>query len=729
LDYFGTLKNTGKLTLNSTGTGAVLGSNGTLTGGGRVLLSDDAANFILGGALTNFNNTISGAGIIQVKLKNEAKGLINATGKINPLIISTSEIVTNFGILAATGPAGLVIKDKVDDWPSGIIQALVAGSPVSLQGATIVGGMLKMANGGVIRVDGTGSTSTLDGSTPGAPVTIIGNLVVTGGSPATANKLALAGTINNKGSIILNVNGKLLVMPGGYVERGAVLQGGGKVVLKDSVLTDGTAAPKTLLNLDNTISGAGAIGSGNLTLINGAKGVIDATDFTTSLVLGFVSSPTVTNLGLLEATGGAVLDIQALVENGPSGVVQAVGVGSRVKLDWGGLVGGTLKTANGGVITVGATVTYSLDGSTVYGPVVNAGRLVVDDGKLLLVAGTLSNKGSIAINGFSVLPTELVIAAVGVALQGGGKVTLTDNVNNIIDSSSAGETGMTLRNLDNTIAGAGNIGNGHVSLVNATLGVINATDASNSLIINSFEPALNAGLMEATGAVGMKIVSGMVNTGTLKAAAAGTLFEIDGALTNNGKLQASNGTIYIKGGISGAGTATINFGGTLEFDGTGITQNVTFANAGAGKATLQFNATATANPNLIYDGVISGFSSPSDQIDLTGLTFSGNTSLTKTLVGGNTVIELTESGNVVDLTLAGNHMADHFVVKQDSGTGTLVFDPPAQTSSQNPLNNIASLFSQFISSWTNTSAALTSEAHVPLGSEFLTAMSLPHAHG
>ena len=223
-------------------------------------------------------------------------------------------------------------------------------------------------------------------------------------------------------------------------------------------------------------------------------------------------------------------------------------------------------------------------------------------------------------------------------------MTLTDSANNFIDNDSG--SGMTLRNLDNTIAGAGNIGNGNVSLVNAAKGVINATGASNSLIINSFNPVLNAGLMEATGAIGMKVVRGIINTGTLKAAASGTLLEIDGALTNNGKLQASNGTLYVKGGISGPGTATINFGGTLKFDGTGITQNATFANVGTGKATLLFSATATTNPNLIYEGVISGFSSPNDQIDLTGLTFSGNTPLTKTLVNGNTVIELTESGNV-----------------------------------------------------------------------------------
>jgi hypothetical protein len=61
--------------------------------------------------------------------------------------------------------------------------------------------------------------------------------------------------------------------------------------------------------------------------------------------------------------------------------------------------------------------------------------------------------------------------------------------------------------------------------------------------------------------------------------------------------------------------------------------------------------------------------------------------------------------------------------------GTLVIDPPAQTSPQNPLNNIASLFIQFISSWTNPSAALTGQTHLPPASELETAISLPQAHG
>src|SRR5262249_2538492 len=65
----GIFKNIGKLTLNSTGNGAVL-SSGTLTGGGKVLLSDDAGNLV-SGVLANLDNTISGAGAIHAGLDNE----------------------------------------------------------------------------------------------------------------------------------------------------------------------------------------------------------------------------------------------------------------------------------------------------------------------------------------------------------------------------------------------------------------------------------------------------------------------------------------------------------------------------------------------------------------------------------------------------------------------------------------------------------------------------------
>jgi autotransporter passenger strand-loop-strand repeat protein len=146
----------------------------------------------------------------------------------------------------------------------------------------------------------------------------------------------------------------------------------------------------------------------------------------------------------------------------------------------------------------------------------------------------------------------------------------------------------------------------------------------------------------------------------------------------------ANGTVIDSGGlelVESGGIASdprINGGGTLEFaaSDTGITQDVRFGNVGGGVATLKFDATATTSAGLIYDGVISGFDLPNDQIDLVGLGFvSGQTSATSVLSGSNTILTITNGAQTVALTLAGNHTSDSFVVTSDGTGGTIVTDP------------------------------------------------------
>ena len=98
------------------------------------------------------------------------------------------------------------------------------------------------------------------------------------------------------------------------------------------------------------------------------------------------------------------------VENGASGVVQAVGVGSKVTLGAAAVIGGTFKTANGGVIMSlgGSSI---LNGSNPAAPVTNAGSIVVPDGSALTLLGTINNKGSIAINGSTSLLCGSPVAA------------------------------------------------------------------------------------------------------------------------------------------------------------------------------------------------------------------------------------------------------------------------------------------------------------------------------
>ena len=80
----------------------------------------------------------------------------------------------------------------------------------------------------------------------------------------------------------------------------------------DNVIA-GTSRPIVLTNVDNTISGAGQLGSGQLTLINKASGTIIATG-THELVIDTGSS-TFSNAGLVQATGTGGLVVTGSMDN------------------------------------------------------------------------------------------------------------------------------------------------------------------------------------------------------------------------------------------------------------------------------------------------------------------------------------------------------------------------------------------------------------------------------
>jgi Bacterial Ig domain len=325
-------------------------------------------------------------------------------------------------------------------------------------------------------------------------------------------------------------------------------------------------------------------------------------------------------------------------------------------------------------------------------------------------------------------PTDLVISG-DVTLNGAGKINLSDSNDQIVSDgtlSSLTTIGGT------TIAGAGTIGDGDLSVINQAKGIINANSSVGSALTIATANFSNAGLVEAT-SHGVLVLDGDIanaSTGIVKAAASGTYIELDGAtitggtisnvsgssidsiggaseiststtLVNAGRLGAEGGDLTITGPVkstgtldangalldlagsfSGSGKATIENGGTLEFGGTAIKETVTFTNSGAGIETLKFDAAASTNAALIYNGMISGFSNSSDVIDFTGLTFVGTTNpLHLTLSSGNTIVTITEGTDQVSFKLAGNHLADSFIVSQDSGTGTQIIDPPPPTAS------------------------------------------------
>ena len=102
--------------------------------------------------------------------------------------------------------------------------------------------------------------------------------------------------------------------------------------------------------------------------------------------------------------------------------------------------------------------------------------MMVSDGAVLPLCGTIDNTGTIALNS-SGDHTELQIVGDGVTLEGGGQLILSDNAANIIVGTGPSDT---LTNVDNTISGAGQIGSGDgtLTLVNEAHGTIEANVAA-----------------------------------------------------------------------------------------------------------------------------------------------------------------------------------------------------------------------------------------------------------
>ena len=126
--------------------------------------------------------------------------------------------------------------------------------------------------------------------------------------------MPLGGIIDNTGTIELNGGGQGAELE--VIVNGMTLQGGGHLVLTDDAnnLIIGGSAVAAFTNVDNTISGAGELGGGLMTLANAGTIVADGTH-----VLEINTGATaITNSGLLEASGSGGLVIDSALFNSGS---------------------------------------------------------------------------------------------------------------------------------------------------------------------------------------------------------------------------------------------------------------------------------------------------------------------------------------------------------------------------------------------------------------------------
>ena len=211
------------------------------------------------------------------------------------------------------------------------------------------------ASGNAVITLGSGETITLNGVNASAlsasdfafndtPVTNNSGTMTVGDHAV----LPLGGIVNNTGTITLDSTGHKAELQ--ISGDGITLQGSGQVTLSGHALIAGAGSTATLTNVDNTISGAGQIGTGHgtvatnvagatitvaggaagqgtLTLINEAHGTIEANVDGATLTVD--TGAPIVNDGVLEATNGGTLRVGDAVTGSGSAVV----AGGTVEFD------------------------------------------------------------------------------------------------------------------------------------------------------------------------------------------------------------------------------------------------------------------------------------------------------------------------------------------------------------------------------------------------------------
>jgi hypothetical protein len=631
-----TITNKGSLELNSINNATGLRINTStvsLTGAGKLLLSDNGSNYISStnstapyDKLINVNNVISGSGQFgngALSVDNQAAGIINATGTAAALVINTGGgSFSNEGLIEDTGPAGLQINNGTIILNTGTIAAFGAGSHVDLNNAntTIEGGKVSTSGGGVIQSTNIG---TLDGLSHGA-------ITITTGSQILANNntdLYVDGSIVNQGTITLGSinNFTLLGINSGTV----TLTGSGAVTMSDNInnVIEATATGARLVNTNNTISGSGQLGNNSgLAIDNQLGGKINSNG--AGGITVNTGGGVFTNEGLVEDTntGGLTITNGTTIVN--SGTIAAFGTGSAVNLYSASLQGGTLTTGNGGVIQ---SVNYgTLDGATHGAITISANSLVADDNnEYLFLDGSIVNDGTIALQSIN-NATPLWIQSSTVTLSGSGTLLMSDNINNFIESQTPGTE---LINVNNTISGSGQIGNGSIAIDNQAAGIINSTGGAGIILNTGTFSFTNEGVIKdtSTGGITLTGATTIVNAGTISASGAGSFINIYSGTIAGGTLSTANGGV-----IQSINVATLD-GSTA---------------AGAVTITTGSQIGDVNDEYLYLDGTISNHGTISLESTNNG-TVLWIASPTVTLNGGGTVLLSDNSQNYIEATTAG----------------------------------------------------------------------------
>lgn len=409
-------------------------------------------------------------------------------------------------------------------------------------------------------------------------------------------QLEVSGTqIINAGQININSGGGQNALL--ELANNVTLSGAGTLTLSNSgaagvaIIYQATAG-LTLTN-QSTIQGAGTIGFDGLSLIN--QDTVDANASGQTLNLASMSNGINNAGGLLSATNCGILNIDGVTVAG--GGTLTANTGGTVQLAGGTTIQGAILNNIGGTLGTLNGNSAFLDGSTAAGAITINGTYTNGVGSNTYVLGTINNQGNILLNGGSGNNSDLEIDSGTVTLKGGGTVTLSTagGGGNALILQAAG--GSTLENFNNTIQGAGIIGDNGLSLLNDAAGTVLANAPGQTLTINGGGTATNNGTFQANSSSAL-VLGNVTFTNFAGNTLTGGTYNVYGTVANPGTLQIDP--------LGNTGGEIVNNAATILLDGP----NSNFVDSASLDALSNFSNNEATGGLTIQNG--RNFTSPSN---------------------------------------------------------------------------------------------------------------------
>jgi autotransporter-associated beta strand protein len=558
-------------------------------------------------------------------------GFTISSGKTLTITNTASESVT---VTGGIGGDGSLVK-------SGAGTLTLSGSSSSYAGGTTIsGGTLEAA-----------SSSALGAGT----ITINGGALKVDGAVSLANAITLGGSDNT------------VTVASGTATLTGLISGDGHTLTKTgsgTLVLSGTNSFSGGLAIDAgtlSLSNAGGIGSGNVTVGNGAVLAVTADATLANAIslagtakIGVASGVTLTLSGAVTGSGSLdAVDSGTLVLSGTNSFSGglAIDAGTVTIANAGAIVSSTAVTmASGARLTLGASLTVgslsyaTADATTVvdlgsYTLTVGNGASTTFGGKITGTGGLIKQgSGTLTLSGANTFTGTLTISAGTVALSGGS--ALADS------AAVAVGSGTTLHLATSETIGALS-GSGAVTLGATTLTLGDATSTTYS---GSITGTASSGLVKAgSGTLTLSGTNGSTFLGTITVSA-GTLAIGTDANLGTGTVTLAGGTTLSVGdattideAISLTGDATLAHGNALTLASAISASGHILTKSGAGALTLTADSTvgtlAATGGSLMLRATVTGNVAIGDSSGTTTATLSGTGTVTgTTLIGKNSTL-------------------------------------------------------------------------------------------